>query len=294
LIKNKLKAATAIVLLAAVILVDMWAVDRRYLNNANFIEESVIAQQQKPREVDKLIMRDKGLDYRILDLSTNPFTNANTSLYHNSIGGYHAAKLMRYQELIERQFTNAINEDVLDMLNTRYLITSDGESERMQNRSTAAGNAWIVDRVTYVKNAEEEMNAIDSFNPKEVAIIAEEFKPLIDINKLGTSKGATIELVDYHPDHLVYEYSAPKNVLAVFSEVWYDKGWNAYVDGVKIPYFRADYLLRAAQLPSGNHKVEFKFEPKSYYMGENISLLFSFLLILVFGFAFWKGRGSEA
>lgn len=293
LIKNKLKAKSAVVLLAAVILIDMWMVDRRYLNNDNFIEESVISQQQQPREVDKLIMRDQALDYRVLDLSTNPFTNANTSLYHNSIGGYHAAKLMRYQELIERQFTNAINEDVLDMLNTRYLITSDGESERMQNRSTAAGNAWIVDRVTYVKNAEEEMNAIDSFNPKEVAIVGEEFKPLINADKLGTSENATIELIDYRPDHLIYEYSAPKDVLAVFSEIWYDKGWTAYVDGKEIPYFRADYVLRAAQLPGGNHKVEFKFEPKSYYMGENISMVSSLLLLLAFGFAFWKGRNLE-
>jgi hypothetical protein len=291
LIKNKLKATSGIVLLAIVILIDMWAVDRRYLNNDNFIEESAIARQQNPREVDKLIMRDRGLDYRVLDLSSNPFTNANTSLYHNSIGGYHAAKLMRYQEVIERQFTNAINEDVLDMLNTRYLITSDGESERMQNRSTAAGNAWIVDRIIYVKDAEEEMNAIDSFNPKEVAIVGEEFRSLINSDKLGTSANATIELVDYRPDHLIYEYSAPKDVLAVFSEIWYDKGWNAYVDGKQIPYFRADYLLRAAQLPSGNHKVEFKFEPKSYYMGENISLVSSLLLLLTFGFAFFKGRG---
>ncbi len=293
LIKNKLKATSAIVLLAAVILIDMWTVDRRYLNNDNFIEESVISQQQQPREVDKLIMRDNAPDYRVLDLSSNPFTNANTSLYHNSIGGYHAAKLMRYQELIERQFTNAINEDVLDMLNTRYLITSDGQSERMQNRSTAAGNAWIVDRVSYVKNAEEEMNAIDSFNPKEVAIIGEEYKSLINLDKLGTSENASIELVDYRPDHLTYTYSAPKDVLAVFSEIWYDKGWNAYVDGKQIPYFRADYLLRAAQLPGGNHTVEFKFEPKSYYMGENVSMLSSLLLILVFGFAFWKGRQPE-
>ena len=110
---------------------------------------------------------------------------------------------------------------------------------------------------------------------------------------MGTSQGATIELIDYHPDHLVYEYSAPKDVLAVFSEIWSDKGWKAYVDGREIPYFRADYVLRAAQLPSGNHKVEFKFEPKSYYMGENISLFSSLILLLAFGFAFWKGRESE-
>src|SRR5690606_6159655 len=120
-----------------------------------------------------------------------------------------------------------------------------------------------------------------------------EFKSLINVDKLGTSENASIELVDYRPDHLTYTYSAPKDVLAVFSEIWYDKGWNAYVDGKQIPYFRADYLLRAAQLPGGNHTVEFKFEPKSYYMGENVSMVSSILLLLVFGFAFWKGRQSE-
>lgn len=290
LVKNKLKAKAAIIVLAVGVLVDMWAVNRRYLNNDNFIEQSLIAQQQKPREVDKLIERDQALNYRVLDLSSNPFTNANTSLFHNSIGGYHAAKLMRYQELIERQFTGAINEDVLDMLNTRYLITDDGESERMKNRGSAAGSAWIVDRVEFVKTAEEEMNAIDSFDPKKTAIIHEEFRSIINTDKIGSSANASIELVNYRPDHLIYEYSAPKDVLAVFSEIWYDKGWNAYLDGQKVPYVRADYLLRAAQLPGGNHTIEFKFEPKSYYVGENISLVSSLLLLIGFGFAFWKGR----
>lgn len=290
LLKQKLKATAACVLLAAFVLIDLWIVDRRYLNADSFVESSVLTQQLQPREVDKLINRDDRLDYRVLDLSSNPFTNANTSLFHNSIGGYHAAKLMRYQELIERQFSNAINEDVLDMLNTRYVITTDGGSERMRSRDSAAGNAWIVDQVTFVKNAEEEMQGIDSFNPKKIAIVSEEFKDLIAIDKVGTSDNASIKLVSYRPDHLIYEYTAPGDVLAVFSEIWYDKGWHAYIDGKEIPYFRANYLLRAAQLPGGNHTVEFKFHPNSYYMGENISLFSSILLLALFGLAFWRDK----
>jgi hypothetical protein len=289
--KDKLKVNTAVILLATVILIDMWTVNRRYLNKDNFVDESSIAAQFPEREVDQLIRRDQSLNYRVLDLSIPTFNSASSSYYHNTIGGYHAAKLMRYQELIERQFNNAINEDVLDMLNTKYLITANAEgSQRIQNRSTTAGNAWFVNRVLFVDNAEQEMNAIDSFDPKEVAVVHSEFKSLIDSARVGTARNASIELVDYRPDHLVYEYSAPQDALAVFSEIYYDKGWKAFVDGEEIPYFRADYVLRAAQLPGGNHKLEFRFEPQSYYMGENISLVASILLVAAFGFAVWRER----
>src|SRR5690554_2104474 len=288
-VKDKLKPKAAIILLAFAILIDMWAVNRRYLNKDNFVEESVLANQFPEREVDKFIKRDTQPDYRVLDLTISTFNSASTTYYHNTIGGYHAAKLMRYQELLERQFNNAINQDVLDMLNTKYVITSDGQdSQHIQNRNTAAGNAWFINRIKYVDNAEQEMQGLDSFNPKDVAIIHTEFKHLIDSAKIGNSANATIELVDYRPDHLVYEYSAPSTVVAVFSEIYYDKGWKAFVDGKEIPYFRADYVLRAAQLPGGNHKVEFKFEPQSYYTGEMISLFASVFLVLVLGYAIWR------
>lgn len=293
-VKDKLKVNTAVIVLATLILIDMWVVNRRYLNKDNFVEESSIAAQFPEREVDQLIGRDPAQNYRVLDLSIPTFNSASSSYYHNTIGGYHAAKLMRYQELIERQFNNAINEDVLDMLNTKYLITANAEgSQRIQNRSTTAGNAWFVNRVLFVDNAEQEMNAIDSFDPKEVAIVHSEFKSLIDSSRVGTARNASIELVDYRPDHLVYEYSAPQDALAVFSEIYYDKGWKAFIDGQEIPYFRADYVLRAAQLPGGNHKLEFKFEPQSYYMGENISLVASILLLAAFGFAIWRERKAS-
>ena len=296
LIKKKLKAELTFILFAAAILIDMWAVDRRYLNNEKFVEQNQVDQTFQPRQVDELIMRDPSLDYRVLDLTTpQTFSSATASYFHKTIGGYHAAKLKRYQEVIDKQFSASINEDVLDMLNTKYVITAgEGESQRIQNRETACGNAWFVTNVLYVKNADEEMTAINSFDPKKEAIVSEEFKSLIDEKKLGTTTNAAIKLSNYHPDHLTYEYSAPNDVIAVFAEIWYDKGWNAYVDGVKIPYFRANYILRAAQLPGGNHKLEFKFEPASYYVGENISLAASILLVAGLAFVgFREGRKKK-
>ncbi|WP_134089475.1 YfhO family protein [Olivibacter sp. XZL3] len=293
LAKGKLTAKTAIVVVGIIILIDLWGVDRRYLNKDSFVEKERLEQSFfKPREVDNLILMDKDKEYRVLDLTVDPFNNATPSYFHKNIGGYHAAKLMRYQELLERQFSKSINEDVLDMLNTRYLITNnrEGTSQSIQRRDKAAGNAWFVDRVTFVKSNEEEMNAIDSFDPKKEAFIHQEFKDKIDEKRLGSPRNASIELTDYRPDHLVYEYTAPNDVMAVFSEIWYDKGWKAFVDGQEIPILRADYVLRAAQLPGGNHKVEFKFEPQSYYMGENISLIASIILVLGLGLAIWKER----
>jgi hypothetical protein len=287
LIKKKMNTQFVFITLAVVILVDLWSIDRRYLNNAKFVEKNELAQQFKPRDVDQLIMRDQSY-YRVLDLSQgNPFSNSVPSYFHKSLGGYHAAKLKRYQEVLDKQFNGAINEDVLDMLNTKYLITADqnGQKEMMKNRSTAAGHAWFVQKVEYVKNADEEMMAISSFDPKNVMVVDQKFKSLIDVKKVGYDGNGFIRLTNYHPDHLTYEYSSGRDALAIFSEMWYEKGWNAYVDGEKIPYFRADYILRAAQLPGGNHKLEFKFEPSSYYTGETISLIASILLLLSLGYA---------
>ena len=289
LIRKKMNPQFVFIALAVVVLVDLWSIDRRYLNNEKFVDKNVLAQQFKPRDVDQLIMRDQSY-YRVLDLSQgNPFSNSVPSYFHKSLGGYHAAKLKRYQEVLDKQFNGAINEDVLDMLNTKYLITADqnGQKETMKNRSTAAGHAWFVQKVEYVKNADEEMMAISSFDPKKVMVVDEKFKPLIDASKIGYDGNGFIRLTNYHPDHLTYEYSSGRDALAVFSEMWYEKGWNAYVDGEKIPYFRADYILRAAQLPGGNHKLEFKFEPTSYYTGETISLIASILLLLSLGYAIW-------
>jgi len=291
LAKNKMNARTATIALGALILIDLWGVDSRYLNKDSFVEKERLEQSFfKPREVDSQILKDKGKEYRVLDLSVDPFNNASPSYFYKNVGGYHAAKLMRYQELLERQFAKSINENVLDMLNTRYVITNNkqGTSQNIQRRDRAAGNAWFVDQITFVKNNEEEMNAINSFEPKKEAFIHEEFRNKVDEKQLGRVTNANIELTSYRPDHLIYEYSAPKDAMAVFSEIWYDKGWKAFVDGDEVPIVRANYVLRAAQLPGGKHKVEFKFEPKSYFIGENISLVASIIMVFGLTLAIWR------
>ncbi|RZK76919.1 MAG: hypothetical protein EOO92_13835 [Pedobacter sp.] len=296
LITKKLNLQAAMILLGLAILVDMWQVDRRYLNNRNFASKTELADHFQPREIDGIIMADKDPNFRVFDLTVNTFQDASTSQFHKTIGGYHAAKLKRYQELIDKQMTKSVNQDVLDMLNTRYIINQNPQTgaSNMTRNNTAAGNAWIVQSVQFVKNSDEEMKAISSFDPKKEAIVDERYKGLIDGKNVGADPTAFIKLESYHPDHLVYSYSAPRNIIAVFSEIYYDKGWNMYVDGIEKPYFRADYVLRAAQLEAGNHKVEFKFEPTSYYLGEKISLVGSILLLAALVFAFYSDRKDKS
>ena len=295
LITKKLNMQVAVILLGFAVLFDMWQVDRRSLNNTNFASKSDLNNHFQQREVDNLILSDKDPNFRVMDMTINTFQDASTSQFHKTVGGYHAAKLKRYQELIDNQLTKSVNQDVLDMLNTRYIISQNPQtgSYSMNRNSTAAGNAWIVQSVQFVKNSDEEMKAISSFDPKNEAIIDERYKSLITSKNVGADPSAFIKLESYHPDHLVYSYSAPRDVIAVFSEIYYDKGWNMYVDGIEKPYFRADYVLRAAQLEAGNHKVEFKFEPTSYYLGEKISLVGSILLLAALGFAFYSDRKAK-
>ena len=290
-IKKKLSMPLFIGILGVVILADLWSVDKRYLNNDSFVDERTSNTRIPEREVDQLIRLDKGLSYRVLDLTTNPFSDARASYYHKSLGGYHAAKLMRFQEVLEHQFNGALNEDVLDMFNVRYLITKNPENnaEQIKRRSTAAGNAWFVDRVTFVNSNAQEMQAISSFDPQKEAFVHEEFKNVLNTARLGKSENAEIKLVSYHPDTLKYEYTSPTDAFAVFSEVFYDKGWKAYIDGEEVPIIRADYILRALQVPGGNHTVEFIFAPKTVHISSVISLIASIILVLGLGFAIWRG-----
>jgi hypothetical protein len=233
------------------------------------------------------------LDYRVLDLSKdNPFFDAAPSYFHKSVGGRHSARLQRFNELMENQFNGKLNEPVLDMLNTKYFIVPDSAAGQLKPvlRSSALGNAWFVKNIKYVEGADEEMSAITSFQPKDTAIVQNSFATLIGKPLANTDPTAAIELVKYHPDNLSYKYKTKTDGVAVFAEIWYDKGWNAYLDGVKVPYFRANYILRAMKLPAGEHQLEFKFEPKSYLIGDKISLLASVILILAAGFAFYRGR----
>ncbi|MBD1427802.1 YfhO family protein [Sphingobacterium arenae] len=290
-LKKKISVPLFIGVLGVVILADLWSVDKRYLNDDSFVDERASNTRIPEREVDQLIRMDKDLSYRVIDLTTNPFSDARASFYHKSLGGYHAAKLMRFQEVLEHQFNGAMNEDVLDMFNVRYLITKNPENgaEQIKRRSTAAGNAWFVDRVTFVNSNAQEMQAIGSFDPQKEAFVHEEFKNKLNISRVGKSENAEIKLVSYHPDTLQYEYTSPTDAFAVFSEVFYEKGWKAYIDGEEVPIIRADYILRALQVPGGNHTISFVFAPKTVEISNLISLIASIILVIGLGLAVWRG-----
>ena len=288
-VKKKLTVAVLTAAIAVITIVDLWAVDKRYLNSESFVDKSIYEKPIPEREVDQLIHLDKDLSYRVFDLTTSPFNDASTSFFHKSIGGYHAAKLMRFQELLENQFNGDFNEDVLDMLNVRYIISKDqsNNSDRIHRRSSALGNAWFVNNIRFVNSNQAEMDALNTFDPKKEAIINEGLKGQIGNASIGQPTNAEIKLTSYHPDTLKYEYSAGNNVFAVFSEIFYDKGWKAYVDGEEVPIIRTDYLLRGLSLPGGNHKVEFIFAPDSMRISNIISLVASIILVLGLGFAIW-------
>lgn len=298
-IKKKTNVAVMLAAIGVITLVDLWSLDKRYLNNDSFVDKSIYDRPIQEREVDQLIHMDKDLSYRVLDLTTSPFQDASASYFHKSLGGYHAAKLMRFQEVLENLFDSGINEDVLDMMNVRYLIAKNPQnnSDNIQRRSTALGNAWFVNNVKFVKGSNAEMDAMKTFDPKKEAIVNEGLKDQFGNASIGQPTNADIKLVSYHPDTMRYEYTAPNQVFAVFSEIFYDKGWKAFVDGEEVPIIRTNYLLRGLSLPGGNHKVEFVFAPVSMKISNTISLIASIILVLGFGFAIYlslKHRKKKA
>jgi len=288
--KQKINVVVLSILLLAVTLVDLWTVDKRYLKDEYYTERQENPTPQ-PREVDTFIARDTDPDFRVLDLSQNIMEDAITPFFNKSIGGYSAARMKRYNELIESQFSKTVNHSVLDMLNTKFIIMSDPKTNNlsMQRNETACGHAWFVKSVKYAKDADQEMQTISAFSPKDEAIVDQRYKNIIDDKATGYDPNGTIKLVKYSPDDMVYQSGATTPSVAVFSEIYYDKGWKMYIDGKESPYFRADYVLRAAQIPVGNHKIEFIFHPASYYTGEKISLAGSILLVLALGGAIYTG-----
>jgi len=287
-IKKKINVTVLSVGFLALILVDMWTVDKRYLNNDSFAAKQDNNAPQ-PREVDQFILKDKDPDFRVIDLTQSIKGDGITPFFYKSIGGYSAARLKRFEEVVDEQLTKSINHEVLDMLNTKYIISQDPKSQNlaMQANQTACGHAWFVKSIKYAENADQEMQAISSFDPKNEVIVDKQYKSDIDEKTLGNDPVGKIDLVSYNPDHMIYQSGSTASQIAVFSEVYYNKGWKMLIDGVEKPYFRANYLLRAAQIPVGNHKIEFIFHPTSYYAGENISLAGSILLVLALGGAIY-------
>jgi len=310
---NKLNKTLFISLLSILILIDMFGVNKRYLNNEKTgskyqqWESKRIAEKPfTPSKADQIILQDPDDDFRVLDLTKSTFNDASTSYFHMSIGGYHGAKLQRYQDLIEHNISDEMSniidalqkaqgfdqitqvlakQQVLNMLNTRYIIYNP-EGSPLVN-AAAFGNAWFVKNHVFVNNADEEIAALKNNNLRETAIIDKRFESNVNTD-YKFDKNASIKLLSYKPNELEYDYNSSSNQLVVFSEVFYDKGWKAYVDGNESPIFRANYILRAMSIPAGKHKIVFKFEPTVWAVGEKVSFASSSILILLLLFAFYR------
>lgn len=299
-IKGKIKRGWFSAILIVLVFADLFFVGKRYLNNDNpnvFVDDSQAAQSFQPSQADKDILQDKSLDYRVLNLGLHgsPFQDGTTSYFHESIGGYSAAKLRRYQELIDSCIEPEIgaiitasrsgnadifsNTPVLNMLNDKYVIGNPNAQPTI-NRD-ALGNTWFVNSYKIVPNADAEIEAIKNFNPKQGCFIDKRFTDQLTGLTVTPDSSSTIKLMSYEPNDLIYQSSDKDEGVAVFSEIYYADGWNAYVDGKQTPYLRCDYVLRGMVVPAGDHKIEFRFEPKDYYTGETVSLCSSILLIIV-------------
>ena len=277
-LKNKIRSKYVIFIVGILVLADMWPVNKRYLNDDNFERKSKVQVPYQATAADQQILRDTDPNFRVFNQSVSTFNDASTSYFHKSIGGYHGAKLKRYQELIENHISKG-NMAVLNMLNTKYFITPKG---KVQQNPGAMGNAWFVNKINLVANADAEIMALDGFSPANTAIVDSRFSDQMII-KLDNDQ-ASISLTEYKPNYLKYNSTSPKNGIAIFSEIFYDKGWNAYINGELKPHFRANYVLRGMQIPAGNHLVEFKFEPDSYFVSERIAFASSILLLLLIVF----------
>ena len=310
---KKLKAEYMVGAIAILCLIDMWQVNKRYLNDEMFVEKSVREQAQPMTQTDRQILQDKSLDYRVLNLASNTFNENETSYYHKSIGGYHAAKLRRYQELIDAYISPEMQKmmpaiakaggdmtkvdgdslfPVLNMLNAKYFIVP------LQANQTVAienpyvyGNAWFVDKVTYVKNANEELGALGKLNLRHEAVADARFQ-----SQLGESKNqdstSIVKLTAYEPNQLTYDVRSATGGIVVFSEIFYPE-WTATVDGKPVEIGRVDYVLRALNVDKGHHKVVLTFDPKSVKQTETVAYLSYGVLLLVVLFAVYFKRKED-
>jgi hypothetical protein len=269
--------------IALLVLFDAWSVGRRYLDENNFTDKTRYEARFKPQPADELIMKDIDPHFRVYDRlepQSNPFASARASYFHKSVGGYHAAKLQRYQDVIDRHLSKG-NMSVFNMLNTKYFIIGAAEAQpTVEPNVGACGNAWFVNNVNIVESANAEIDALSTFVPEEDAFVHAEFKDYV--KGLNPEKEGEINLTEYSPNQLTYSSETASEQFAVFSEMWYgpDKGWNAYLDGQPVEHIRVNYLLRGMRIPSGKHEIKFVFEPKSFETGKLISGISSTILLL--------------
>ncbi|MBF8151051.1 YfhO family protein [Winogradskyella sp. F6397] len=280
-LKKKLSENLVVVVFAVLILFDLVSVDKQYVNNDNFVSALKVDKPYQPNSADKEILNDKG-HFRVLDMSNEgQRLPAKAAYYHNSLMGYSAAKLGRSEELLDfHVYKN--NMDVLNMLNTKYIIAEEQGQIFPYTNTEANGNAWFVSNLKVVANANQEILALDSLNTKTTAVLEQSVQAENNL-KTGyqVDSTASIQLKEFKPNYLKYQSNNRNEGLAVFSEIYYEQGWNAYIDGNLTPHFRVNYVLRALELPKGNHTIEFKFEPQVVETGSKIALASSAVLGLL-------------
>lgn len=293
-IKNKLKSQFLLIGIGVLIAGDLIFVNQRYVNASDFVPKHNMESPFTANEADLQIKKDESR-YRVLDLSTNPFNSARASFFHHSLGGYHAAKPQRIQDIFDFHIVKG-NQEVLNMLNLKYEIYPDDDQLLVQENTYANGNAWFVNDIIWVNNANEEILALNEFDSKKQVIINKEFKDLISTESFKASEKAQIKLDSHQPNRLTYSYSTDKNQIAVFSESYYKPGWQVKINNQEVNHFRVNYLLRGLELPKGEGKIEFTFVPQVVQIGSKITLASSLLVLILIGFGVfrvWKSSKQE-
>ena len=300
LVAEKIKVNRALLILGALIVLDMWGVDKRYLNDSSFVSDNEARNPIKATAADLSILKDKSADYRVLNMAVSTFNDVTTSYYHQSIGGYHGAKMRRYQELVDFHISKEmaligqrlekiktqsamdslfLGLNALNMLNTKYLIYNPQAAPILNPH--ALGSVWLVGKYKLVENADQEIAALKLIDPTKEVVVDKKFGELLAGKSLNEDAQAKITLVEKSLNKMTYHYQGDGNQLAVFSAVYYPKGWHAFIDGKPADHFQANYLLRSMVLTKGNYDIVFKFEPTSFFKGHLISVWSSLLLLLL-------------
>ena len=276
-----------VAILGILVITDLWPINKRYFNDDSFVSKrnNEAVFQMQPHE--KLILQDQDPHFRVMNLTTSTFNDARTSYYLKSIGGYHAAKLRRYQDLID-QHLSKMNMNVISMLNAKYFIVPDKKSgqPQVQRNPYAMGNAWFVDTLLVVDNANEESDALNYIDLNTTAVLDKEFASYVEDFTPEHDPAATVHLTKYTPRYIDYEYAISKPGTIVFSEIYYPYGWKATVNGKPVDIFRVNYMLRAINVPAGKHTIHFEFDPDSVKKGDAIAMtciivMYSSILLVI-------------
>lgn len=287
-IRNKIKAVPLMIGLLLLSTIDLLAIDRRYMSNDNFVEKDDFNAALAPNNADRQVMTDQNKPYRVFDNTdegNGPFNSSRASYFHNSIGGYHPAKLGLYNDLIEYHIGN-MNMNVLNMLNTRYFMFNDRQSGQAvaQRNPDAFGPVWLVKQIHFVPNPDDELKALDSIGLRDTVVVQDKFKTAVGAQPQWDS-AASIQVTEYNNDKIVYKSNAAGNQFAVFSEIYYPRGWNAFIDGKKTDYLKVNYALRGMAIPAGQHTIEFRFEPESYTRGNTVTMIASLIAFALLALA---------